>query len=194
MKVPMKIVKIKNENGSFISEEVKRLGDTVDGRSAFSYLLLPVPTSGFLYPGSYGNLDKVIVNVDPGGEVDLSIVTKVDPLLRVLDPKKVTAEAIAYLKRHHEAEVKLQFLHKVFHNNYMVLPNSEIVIVRSEKNRDYVLCGGCVWEILANDQLLPLQSLPKETLVDISMGERAARTSTYSYVSHAVYSEDVSFE
>ena len=73
----------------------------------------------------------------------------------------------------------------------MVLPKGELCIVRTSRNRDYVISDGSVWEILANDQLLPIYDLPGDKLTGLSIGEHAARSSKYTYVSHAVYSEDV---
>ena len=156
----MTIVRVRDDGGSFLTEEVTSLRQAMDDRKSTTYLMTKVPTSRYLYPGSYGNIDKVVVTVTPEAEAQLDIVTAVDPLLKVINPKRVTAEAIAYLKHHHEEEVKRQFLHQVFHEKYMVLPPKEIMVARTSDNKDYVLCGGSVWEITANDQLVPVYSVP----------------------------------
>lgn len=190
----MSIVKIRSDKGVLSSEEIVSLRDAVNTRRTATFFMTKIPVSGYLYPGSYGNIDKVVVSVTSDMAVSLDIVTKVDPLMAVIDPKRVTAEAIQYLKNHHEEEVKRQFLHQVFFEDCMVLPSTEIVVARTEDNRDYVLCSGSIWEISANDQLIPVYSVPSKKIVDIAMGDRASDKSRYTYVTHAVYTEDISFE
>jgi hypothetical protein len=189
----MAIVKIIDQGGRFAAQAVTSLRQAVNERGSHTFLLAKVPTSGYLYPGSYGNIDKVVVSVPNEDTVVLDIVTAVDPLLKVLDPKRVTAEAIEYLKTHHEEEVKRTFLHHVFHENQMVLPKSELMIVRTVDNRDYALNGGGVWEITANDLLVPVYNIPDKPVTDVIIGDRASDTSTYTFVTHAVYAEDISF-
>lgn len=158
-------------------------------------LVLSTDQTEYIYPGTYKAIEKVILQIPNGGdEVEFHIVTALDDMANVVDPRRTTPEAIALLRRHHEKQIKDQFLGQIFVDDYVVIPDDEILMVLTDKNKTFVFAHGSCWEVTPTNQLIDVKRVPDQKVVEAKLGNHKLTHSKFSYVAHSAYAEDISFE
>ena len=175
-------------------EEISSLQQVTSSDKAYTRLVLKSTAGEYIYPGSYEAIQKVVIKLEYGGRVDFQIFTDLGDMVAVVDPKRTSQAAMRLLRDHHEAQVKQRFLHHIFRDGYVILPETEILSVRTANNKVFTFWKGRCWEITPTNQLINVVRIPDQKIEEVYLGTFRLQHSEYSYVSHAAYSQDVSFE
>lgn len=148
--------------------------------------------ASFLYPGSFQAIEKVIITVS-GSVATFDILTRIDDLLAVVDPKRVSPTAIEVLRTYHENHVKDDFLHAIFVDGYVVLPRDHVLCALTDKNKTFGFMAGSCWEITPTNDLVPVASIPEQEVVEVALGDHALSRSQFRYTVHSAYASDIVF-
>lgn len=176
------------------SEEVVSLRQLHSEDRGHTRLLMKTTDGEYVYPGSYEAIQKVIIKLEKGGKVDFQIFPDLGDMTAVVDPKRTSAAAMRLLKEHHESQIKQKFLHQIFRDGYVILPDTEILSVRTDKNKIFVFWRGQCWEITPTNQLIAVVRIPDQRVEEMYIGAFRLQHSEYSFVSHSAYARDVDFE
>ena len=176
------------------TEEAVSLRQLRSKDKSHTRLLLKATAGEYAYPGSYDAIQKVIVKLETGGKVDFQIFTDLGDMTAVVDPKRASPAALRLLKEHHEAQVKARFLHRIFRDGYVILPDSEVLSVRTNKNKIFVFWKGQCWEITPTNQLIAVVRVPDQQIEEAYIGEFQLQHSKYSFVAHSAYAQDIEFD
>ena len=176
------------------SEEATSLQQVRSKDKTHTRLLMKANAGEYVYPGSYEAIQKVIIKLEAGGKVDFQIFTDLGDMTAVVDPKRTSAAALRLLKEHHEMQVKKRFLHKIFRDGYVVLPDSEILSVRTDRDKIFTFWNGQCWEVTPTNQLIAVVRVPDQKIEESYLGEFRLQHSEFSFVSHSAYAQDVEFD
>ena len=117
------------------SEEVVSLQQLRSEDHSHIRLLMKANNGEYVYPGKYDAIQKVIIKLLDGGRVDFQIFTDLTDMTQVVDPKRASAASLELLKKYHESQVKQKFLHRIFRDGYVIMPQTEILSVRTDKGK-----------------------------------------------------------
>jgi hypothetical protein len=176
------------------SEEVVSLQQVPSKDKSHTRLLLKASNGEYVYPGSHEAIQKVIIKLLEGSKVDFQIFTDLGDMTAVVDPKRTSAAAMRLLKQYHEQQVKDQFLHRIFRDGYVVLPDTEILSVRTDKGKVFTFWRGQCWEITPTNQLISVVRIPDQKVAEVYLGTFRLSHSEYTFVSHSAYAQDATFE
>lgn len=140
----------------------------------------------YVYPGRHGAVQKAVV-VPRGDSYTLEVAVSTEGLTEVIDPKRVTPQAIDLLRKHHEESLRREFVGKVFVDGFMVLPYGEILCVLAGKGKTFVLSEGWCWEIVPPNKLVHVRNMPDLEPVDCAYGVARADSTPFTHVSQSVY-------
>lgn len=159
-------------------------------------LVLNEETSEYIYPGTHEAIEKVVLKVNRGMDsvhVDFKIVTALDDMVAVVDPRRTSPEAIAILRRFHQKQIEDKFLHKIFVDGYVVIPDKEVLSVHTDKNKVFVFMSGSCWEVTPTNELVAVSTVPDQGVVDVRLGSHRLRHSRFSFTAHSAYAQDIAF-
>lgn len=174
-------------------EPISSLQQIPSKDKAHTRLLLKSNAGEYVYPEKQDVIEKVIIKLLGGGKVDFQIFTDLGDMTAVVDPKRTSAAAMRLLRDYHESQVKEQFLHRIFRDGYVVLPDSEILSARTDKNKVFTFWRGQCWEVTPTNQLIPVVRIPDQQVAEIYLGSFRLSHSDFTYVSHSAYAQDVTF-
>ena len=176
------------------TEEATSIQQLRSADRSHTRLLLKATDGEYMYPGSYDAIQKVVVRLEAGGKVDFQIFTDLGDMTAVVDPKRASPAALRLLKEHHEAQVKDRFLHRIFRDGYVIIPDTEILSVRTDRNKIFVFWSGQCWEITPTNQLVAVVRVPDQKIEEAYIGDFRLQHSKYSFVSHSAYAQDIEFD
>jgi hypothetical protein len=140
----------------------------------------------YVYPGKHGAVQKAVV-VPRGDSYSLEMAVSAEGLTEVIDPKRVTPQAIELLRTYHESHLRSEFVNKVFIDEFMVLPYDEIMCVLTDKGKTFVLSNGWCWEIVPPNKLVHVRNMPSLEPVNCRYGVVKSSSQPFTYVSQSVY-------
>ena len=176
------------------SEEVVSLQQLRSVDKTHTRLLMRSTDGEYIYPGAHEAIQKVIIRLEAGGKVDFQIFTDLGDMTAVVDPKRTSPASLRLLREYHEEQIKTQFLHKIFRDGYVVLPDTEVMSVRTNKNKIFVFWRGECWEITPTNQLIAVVRVPDQKVEELYIGAFRLQHSSFSFVSHSAYAQDVTFD
>lgn len=179
------MLKILNRDLSLI--KVESMSQLVSNdKSRTRVAIGPQQSSMYVYPGKHGAVQKAVV-VPRGDSYSLEMAVSAEGLTEVIDPKRVTPQAIELLRTYHESHLRSEFVNKVFIDEFMVLPYDEIMCVLTDKGKTFVLSNGWCWEIVPPNKLVHVRNMPSLEPVNCRYGVVKSSSQPFTYVSQSVY-------
>lgn len=175
------------------SEEAVSLQQVRSEDKAHTRLLLKATAGEYVYPGTHEAIQKVLIKLEAGGRVDFQIFTDLGDMTAVVDPKRTSPAAMRLLREYHETQIKQQFLHRIFRDGYVVLPETEILSVRTDRNKVFTFWKGQCWEVTPTNQLISVVRVPDQKIEEVYIGAFRLQSSRYTFVSHSAYAQDITF-
>jgi hypothetical protein len=179
-----------------VTEELTSLRQVRSVNRTRVHLVLSEDVSEYIYPGTHDAIEKVVLKVRrelDNVHVDFDIITALDDMVAVVDPRRTSSEAISILRRFHQKQIESRFLHRIFVDGYVVIPDKEILSVHTDKNKVFVFMSGSCWEITPSNELVSVATVPDQGVLDVRLGSHRLTHSRFSFTAHSAYAQNISF-